>query len=265
MNRSRNFVIACASSLAVFIASGIAIYASMSSPDSTSDDTVEINVLAAASLSRAFADAVTAFSQENENILVKLSFAGSSTLATQILAGAPMDVVAMADQVNMQKLSSENLIADSSLQTFAKNRLAIITAKNNPRGIATIRDLLQPRLTVVLCDASQPCGRYADEMLRSAEISLSPASRESSAAGVISRIRTGEADAGIAYASDAVTDSSISAVQIPDNENVEAEYPIAIASQPSSKNRTAAELFVNFIMSSAGQTILTNAGFIRAS
>jgi len=247
----------------VLIASAIALVNAPSQNDSASDNTIEINVLAAASLSRAFTGVAAAFSQANENISVKLSFAGSSTLATQIQAGAPMDVVAMADQVNMQKLASEELIAVSSLQTFAKNRLTIITARNNPRGITSINDLTRSDLTVVLCDLSQPCGRYADDIFTRAGLSISPASRESSVAGVMSRIRTGEADAGLAYVSDAVADTSISAVQIPDTSNVVADYPIAIASQQSSQNLRASQLFVNFIMSSSGQNILKNAGFIQ--
>jgi molybdate transport system substrate-binding protein len=249
--------------LIALIAPGIAVFIPSPQSDSTTDDVVEINVMAAASLSRAFNDVAAAFSQANANISVKLSFAGSSTLATQIQAGAPMDVVAMADQVNMQKLASEELVAVSSLQTFAKNRLAIITAKDNPRGITSINDLTQSDLTVVLCDLSQPCGRYADDMFTRAGLLISPASRESSVSGVMSRIRNGEADAGIAYVSDAVADASISAVQIPDASNVVADYPIAIASQQSSQNLRASQLFVNFIMSSVGQNILKTTGFIQ--
>lgn len=264
MKLPRIAIAACVMGVVILIASGIALVNAPSQNDSASNSAVEINVLAAASLSRAFTDAAAAFSEANENISVKFSFAGSSTLASQIQAGAPMDVVAMADQINMQKLASEGLIAVSSLQTFAKNRLAIITAKNNPRAITSISDLTRQDLTVVLCDSSQPCGRYADDMFTRAGLSPKPASRESSVAGVISRIRTGEADAGIAYISDAATDSSVSAVQIPTSDNVVAEYPIAIASQPSSGNRAASQLFIDFIMSPQGQDFLKNAGFIQA-
>jgi molybdate transport system substrate-binding protein len=176
-----------------------------------------------------------------------------------------MDVVAMADNSNMDKVIAGNAVNAASVQLFARNRLAIIIAQNNPRGIATLSDLAAPGLTVVLCDASQPCGRYADQMFQRTGLAITPASRESSVTGVISRVRTGEADAGIAYISDAVANTDISAVSIPDADNVLAEYPIAIASTPSSGATSAAQLFVDFILSSAGQNILKNAGFIRVS
>ncbi|MGA0118225.1 MAG: molybdate ABC transporter substrate-binding protein [Ilumatobacteraceae bacterium] len=254
-------------SIALFalITPGIALFIPSSQPDFATDDLVELNVLAASSLSRAFTEVAQAFSTANTDISVTFSFAGSSTLAEQVRAGAPMDVVALADQVNMLKLASSEKILTSSLHTFARNRLAIITATDNPRGITSLNDLTKPDLTVVLCDSSQPCGRYADDILNRAGLSVSAASRESSIAGVLSRIRTGEADSGIGYASDALTDTRLSAIDIPDSQNVVAEYPIAIASQPSSNNRSAAERFVNFVLSPAGQDILNNAGFIRAS
>jgi molybdate transport system substrate-binding protein len=265
VNRRRSTITALLIVFVVLLAPVAALFSPQSSTESPTDSTVEINVLAAASLSGAFTEAADIFSRANQNIAVKLSFAGSSALASQILAGAPMDVVAMADNSNMDKVIAGNAVNATSVQMFARNRLAIITPQNNPRGIATMSDLATPGLTVVLCDTSQPCGRYADQMFQRAGLAITPASRESSVTGVISRVRTGEADAGIAYISDAVANTDISAVSIPDADNVLAEYPIAIASTPSSGNASAAQTFLNFIMSSTGQKILKNAGFIRVS
>jgi molybdate transport system substrate-binding protein len=263
VNRSRTTIVALLIVFVVLLAPVAVLFSPQMSNNSVTEDTIELNVLAAASLSNAFSTAAASFSRTNTNISVRLSFAGSSALASQILAGAPMDVVAMAD--NMEKVRAGNAIDATSVKTFARNRLAIITAQGNPRSIASIRDLASPRLTVVLCDTSQPCGRYADQMFERAGLIITPASRENSVTGVISRVRTGEADAGIAYISDAVANTDISAVSIPDADNVLAEYPIAIATQPSSGNASAAQTFVNFIMSPEGQTILKNAGFISAS
>jgi molybdate transport system substrate-binding protein len=265
VNRRRSNITALVIVFVVLLAPVAAVFSPQATNESPTDDAVEINVLAAASLSAAFTEAADIFSRANQNIAVKLSFAGSSALASQILAGAPMDVVAMADNPNMDRVIASNAVNATSVQMFARNRLAIITAQNNPRGIAMLIDLAAPGLTVVLCDASQPCGRYADQMFQRSGLAITPASRESSVTGVISRVRTGEADAGIAYISDAVANTDISAVSIPDANNVLAEYPIAIASTPSSGATSAAQLFVDFIMSPAGQNILKNAGFIRVS
>jgi len=233
-----------------------------SSPDS-SNARVELNVLAASSLSSAFTAIADEF-MNTHNITVTLSFAGSSTLATQIEEGAPVDVVAMADNTNMDRIVSTGNISESSVTTFARNQLAILTAKDNPQAITALRDLMRQDLTIVLCDVSQPCGRYAAELFSNADITVEPSSRESSISGVISRIRTGEADAGIGYASDLVANTDISGVAIPAVDNIVAAYPVGIASQPSSGSSTAAQLFVDFLMSEKGQTLLSSFGFERA-
>lgn len=232
------------------------------SPDS-SEARIEINVLAASSLSSAFTAIADEF-MNTHNITVTLSFAGSSTLATQIEEGAPVDVVAMADNSNMERIVSAGNISESSVTTFAKNQLAILTAKDNPRAITSLRDLTRQDLTVVLCDLSQPCGRYAAESLLNAGVDVKPSSRESSVSGVISRIRTGEADAGIGYVSDLVANEDLSGVDIPLSDNIVASYPVGIASQPSSGSSTAAQLFVDFLMSEKGQALLSSFGFERA-
>lgn len=261
VNRRRTAII----SLFLVFVLAIAPAATLLAPSSNNNanSPVTINVLAASSLSNAFKTAADAFSQDNPNIRVTFSFAGSSTLVTQIQAGSPVDVVALADETNMLAVSSDELVLTSSIQTLTNNRLAIITASGNPLGIKSLSDLANSKVAVALCDTSQPCGRYADEMFKRAKVSITPVSRESSVTGVVSRVATGEADAGIAYVSDAVSNSNISSVTIPDGDNIVADYPIALASSPSSGSNAAAEAFLNFMMSPAGQDILKNSGFIR--
>ena len=222
----------------------------------------EINVLAAASLTRAFEKIADDFSRRQRHISATLTFAGSSALATQVRNGAPVDVVALADTETMDSLSSAGAVR--KVQTFARNRLAILTAKNNPRRITNLRDLARSSLTVVMCDSAQPCGRYADEILERAGVAVSVASRESSVAGVITRLQTGEADAGIGYVSDAATNSNISMVTIPSASNVTATYPIAVATDPASGDPALGRAFVSFVLSKAGQRHLITSGFIAS-
>lgn len=261
MNRRRTAII----SLFLVFVLAIAPAATLLAPSSNNDPQapININVLAASSLSNAFTAAADVFSQNNPNITVTLSFAGSSTLVTQIQAGSPIDVVALADQTNMLRLSSEKLVLTSSIQTMTNNQLAIITTAGNPLNIKSLSDLTTSKIAVALCDTSQPCGRYADEMFSRAGLNITPVSRESSATGVVSRVATGEADAGIAYVSDATTNPKIASITIPDSDNIVADYPIALASTPSSGSNASAEAFLNFMMSPAGQDILKNSGFTR--
>lgn len=220
-----------------------------------------LNVAAAASLSAAFEEIAASFSAVHPRVSVSLSFVGSATLATQIVEGSPVDVVAMADISNMEKVTKSGDVVASSVRTFATNRLAVLVAEGNPLGVSSLADLTRPGIRVVLCDPSQPCGRYADEMLSAAGLSLRPSSLETSAAGVVTRVRTGEADAGISYFSDALAASGASFVEIPDAQNVVARYPIGVASHPSTGDPEVARMFVDFVVSSAGRSILERAGF----
>ena len=142
------------------------------------------------------------------------------------------------------------------------NRLAVIVPWGNPRRISSLADLENPGISVVLCDPTQPCGKYAAQMLAGAGVSITPRSLEASASGVVARVRSGEADAGISYVSDTVTAEGVGTVAIPISRNVTATYPIGVAKSPSSGSPSDARRFVDFVMSKVGQAILKSAGFI---
>ena len=77
--------------------------------------------------------------------------------------------------------------------------------------------------------------------------------------GVLNKVALGEADAGIVYVSDVATSGKVLGVAIPDDQNVIADYPIAILK--SAGNLTAAQAFVDSVVSRDGQSILKAAGF----
>jgi molybdate transport system substrate-binding protein len=79
---------------------------------------------------------------------------------------------------------------------------------------------------------------------------------------VLSKVALGEADAGIVYASDIVTNHKVDGVLIPDEQNVIADY--AIAATSNTKNRSGANKFIEFVLSPTGQSALKAAGFQAA-
>lgn len=223
----------------------------------------ELNVLVASSLTTAFTNFGAAFMSRFLNVSVKFNFAGSSTLATQIQQGAPADIVVMADTANMDKLVSSNLVMSSAVATLVNNKLAILVPRGNPTKISTLVDLTRSGMKVVLCDESQPCGKYAATVLANAKVTLNPASREASASAVVSRVATGEADAGIAYVTDGlVVGDKVDAVAIPDALNVLATYPIATLKSPTSHDASAIAAFLAMARGAVGDSIFSKAGFI---
>ena len=189
---------------------------------------------------------------------VRLSYAGSQTLASQLLQGAKADVFASADVEHMTAVEDAGLI-DGTPQVFAHNRLEIAVAKGNPKNIRGLRDLSRKDLVVVLADPSVPAGKYAQEALAKAGATVKASSLELQVTGVLSKVALGEADAGIVYVSDVRTSGKVDGVAIPDPYNVVADYPIAILKHAQDSN--AAFAFEALVLSPTGQSILVAEGF----
>ena len=232
---------------------------SASAADPVSGDIV---VLAAASLTEAFTEVAAAFEEAHPGTNVRFSFDSSSSLATQANQGAPADVFASADDVNMKKVIDTGTASDP--QTFVRNRLSILVAKGNPERIGGLDDF--ENVVYVLCAVGVPCGTYGEQALAKAGVDITahpPRSREANVKAVVTRITTGEADAGIVYRTDAEAAKNAENVDIPDEHNVTAGYPVAALEE--APNPTGAAAFIAFLLSGAGQEILGSFGFLPAA
>jgi molybdate transport system substrate-binding protein len=218
-----------------------------------------ITVFAASSLTAAFKDLGAAFMTVHPEATVTFSFDASSALVTQITQGAPADIFASADTANMDKLTSANLTASPPV-VFATNVLSIIVPAGNPKGIKALDDLANAKLKVVLCDSTVPCGKYAKQSLDAAKVGVTPVSLEQNVKGVVTKVTTGEADAGIVYVTDVkAAGDKASGVDIPAAVNVVAKYPIA--STKSSTHQEIDAAFIAFVTGPEGQAILAMSGF----
>jgi molybdate transport system substrate-binding protein len=221
-----------------------------------------ITVLAAASLTDAFADIAEAFSRSNPGVEVVLSHAGSQTLAAQILQGASADVFASADGAQMAAVADEGLLAEEP-RVFATNRLAIAVERGNPHGITDLGDLDDPDLVLVLAAPEVPAGALAARALADAGVEVAPASLEVDVRAVLAKVRLGEADAGIVYASDvAAAAGAVDGVDLPEGTGPTARYPIAVLADAADPR--GARAFVSFVLSEPGRSILLAHGFGRA-
>src|ERR1700716_1584940 len=91
----------------------------------------EIVVFAASSLTDAFQELGKGFQQANPNAKLTFNFGASSQLATQLGQGASADAFASADQTQMENARKAGAVVGQD-QAFARNRLVLITPKNNP-------------------------------------------------------------------------------------------------------------------------------------
>jgi molybdate transport system substrate-binding protein len=226
----------------------------------TSDDTVL--VFAAASLNEAMKDVGAGFSKAHGGTHVEFNFGGSQALASQILQGAPADVLAAADEASMRLVRDRGAVA-GDVHVFAHNRLEIAVRPGNPKRIHSLTDLAAPGTGVLLCAPDVPCGRYARQALDRAGVQVSPLGEEPDVKGVLGKVRLGEADAGIVYVTDvAAAGSAVEGVDIPDAQNVVADYPVGALA--AAGNPAGARALVAFLLSAAGQELLVRHGFARA-
>src|SRR3981081_4023047 len=220
-----------------------------------------ITVFAGSSLTDAFKKAGDQLKVQRPGTDYTFNFASSSTLATQIVNGAPADVVASADETNMQKLVDAKL-NDSAPIVFVSNRLQIVVAAGNPKRITGRAALAKPGLVVVLAGPAVPAGRYALESLQKAGVTVRPASQEVDVRAVLNKVVLGEADAGIVFVTDVKSAGArVVGVDIPEQHQVLARYPIAVVRE--SKNPGLARAYVDFLLSDEGQKLLAEFGFSK--
>ena len=223
------------------------------------DTTSEVLVSAAASLTDAFAEVEAEFESANPGVDVVLNLAGSSALREQILEGAPADVFASANTSNMDQLAEAGEVARES-QIFVRNLLQIAVPSGNPAGVTGLEDFGRDELLIGLCAEDVPCGDFAREALANAGVTPAIDTNEPDVRALLTKVEAGELDAGITYVTDvAPTDGAVDGVDIPEDVNVVADYPIAVLA--NAPNPDAASAFVDFVLSDEGQAILTKFGF----
>jgi molybdate transport system substrate-binding protein len=235
----------------------------------------ELTVFAAASLTDAFKEIGEQFGAANGGASVTFNFAGSDQLAAQIAEGAPADVFASANRAQMNNVIKSGQVISGAEGIFARNRLVVVYPKDNPGGLTALKDLAKPGLKIVLADKRVPVGAYALDFLGKAAklpeytTEFSPTvlrnvvSYEENVRAVLSKVALGEADAGIVYTTDAATvTADVGALDIPDDLNTIATYPIAATA--TAKNPELAQKFVDYVLGTEGQEVLVKYGFITS-
>ena len=214
-----------------------------------------VTVFAAASLRGVLEDIAAGFDGE-----VTLSFGGSGTLARQVSAGAPADVIALASPLWMDWLTEQGLIGTDAARTVARNSLVVIgPARAAP--LATPENLL-PRLDGGRLAMGQrdavPAGAYAQAWLRASGLwpevhdQLAETDNVRAALALVAR---GEVPLGVVYATDATAEPRVSVVfEVPQASSGPIVYPAA-AITPKGKP------FLEHLTSPAAQALFAAHGF----
>ena len=235
--------------------------ASLSYATNKPSEKVTLTVFAASSLGQTFTILGKEFESKHPGAIVQFSFLSSSTLATQLLAGAPADVFASASSTDMARVKA--LVPASNL--FAFNRVVLVTPKNNNFHVNKIGDLNKRGLKWIQCAHIVPCGAAADAALASqGGITSKPVSLEPKVSSVVAKVVIGEVDAAIIYHSDYISNKSVlKEIRFKNFEASKTSYPIGVVN--SSRFQELAKSFVAMVHSPFGRKVLAEAGFIRVN
>ncbi len=225
-----------------------------------------IVVSAASSLTESFEELAEMFEARNEGVRVDLNLAGSSTLAAQIVQGAPVSVFASANEAQMNVVAEAGLI-EGDPSVFARNRLVVITPPGSP--VRAVDDLADEGVTLVLAGPEVPVGAYARAALSAMDAVYGEGFERGALANVVSeepnvrlvaaKIELGEADAAIVYATDALAVQGVEAIRIEDEANVLASYPVAVLAD--GPHPAVAQAFLTWVLSPEAQAVLASYGF----
>ena len=221
-----------------------------------------VRVAASASLTEAFTALADRFERANPGEQVALTFAGSPTLVTQLRQGAPMDVLATADEESMARAVADGDVIDPVI--IARNRLTVVVEPGNPAAIDRLDDLATEDLVVVRCAPEVPCGRLADRALASVSADVRPRSLEENVKAVVAKVALGEADAGLVFATDARSahERVDELALLPTDPSLTTPYPMAVTT--TAAGDAGALRWVAFVRSAAGQRVLRDHGFLPA-
>ena len=227
----------------------------------------EITVSAAISLKDALDEIAHLYSTEHPNAEVHFNLGGSGTLQRQIEQGAPVDIFISASPKEMDSLQSQALLLPDTRKDLAQNSVVLIVPAGSS-SISGFQDLTKAAVKTVAVGEppTVPAGKYAQEVLThfgifdqlKPKLVLAKDVRQ-----VLTYVETGNADAGIVYATDAKISKKVTVVATaPEDSHSPVVYPAALIK--SSKNPGGAKMFLEFLGGEKAGAVFQKYGFIPA-
>ena len=224
-----------------------------------------LRVFAAASLQGTLDTIATRYTARTGQPVI-ITYAGTPTLARQLLTGAPADVVIAADALWMDTLGAAGAVNVDSRLVVAGNRLVVIAPRDARRPLdltaGALRDALGDGRLAVADTVSVPAGRYARESLDALGLWPSVQGRLAQAddvRGALAFVARGEAPLGIVYATDARAERRVRVVaQLPSRTHAPITYPAAAVTRG---DQASATRFLAWLAGADARAQFARAGF----
>lgn len=231
----------------------------------SSNETVELTVSAAASLTDALKEIQKAYESNAKTVKLNFSFGASGALQQQIEQGAPADLFLSAATKNMKALVDQELIDKDKQKTLLTNELVVVIPKDAETTIGSMNELTKAGIKNIAIGIpeSVPAGNYAKEALTNAELWDDLQGRivqGKDVRQVLQYVETGNADAGFVYKTDALTSKTVKiAFTIDPLTYAPVEYPIGIVK--ATKHSKEAEDFYAYLQSKESLDVFAKYGF----
>lgn len=220
-------------------------------------------VFAAASLADVLEEAVGELGGGAPDRRVELNLAGSNVLAEQILAGAPADLFVSADRRQVERLVAAGKVRSGETSVLATNGLVVVVPSGGGAApLSSPRDLLGFRRLALADPAAVPAGVYAREWLEREGLWDTLAARvvpSLDARAALAAVAGGHLEAGIVYATDALSTDRVRVVyRVPAERAPPIEYVVAPI---AGREGGAAGELAAFLRGPAGQAVFRRHGF----
>lgn len=240
---------------------------------------VELIVFAAASMTETLTKLGEQYMADHPEVSIVFNFDSSGTLKTQIQEGADCDVFISAGQKQMNQLditanpevNTEGLdfVLEGTRFNILENKVALAVPEGNPAGIESYDDLAAKlkdgKVVLAMGNSDVPVGQYTQKILAYYELS----EEDLAAAGsvtygsnvkeVTTQVSEATVDCGIIYQTDAFS-AKLTVVDTATAEMCgQVIYPAAILK--NSQNVEAAQAFLDYLVSDAGDTVFEAVGF----
>jgi molybdate transport system substrate-binding protein len=228
---------------------------------------ITLTISAAIGLKDSLDTIARGYQQAHPDERVTCNYGGSGTLQHQIEEGAPVDIFISAGESQMDALQRENLLVPGTRHDLLGNELVLIVPARS-RGIKHFPDLAKSAAKSVAVGDPQivPAGMYARQVLE--RMGLLPTIQRKlvytkDVHEALAYVETGDADAGLVYATDARISSAVRvAATAPSDSHLPILYPIALLKD--SKSPEAAHTLLDVLESSDSLSVFEKAGFLAA-
>ena len=244
---------------------------------------VELIVFAAASMTETLTVLASQYMAEHPEVTVVFNFDSSGTLKTQIQEGAECDIFISAGQKQMNQLditakpevNTEGLdfVLEGSRFNILENKVALAVPEGNPAGIESYDDLIAKlkagKVILAMGNSDVPVGQYTQKILAFyglSEETLAAAGSVtygSNVKEVTTQVSEAAVDCGVIYQTDAFS-AGLTVVDTATAEMCgQVIYPAAIVK--TSQNVEAAQAFLDYLVSDAGDAVFEAVGFTPAA